>query len=47
MSQKLNFTYVVVEPADGQWGVARGGQWNGMIRWRLQVKSTAFFVSKN
>ena len=29
---KLNFTYVVREPSDGQFGVVRGGQWNGLIR---------------
>ena len=32
MSIKLNFTYVVREPSDGQFGVVRGGQWNGLIR---------------
>ena len=32
VSIKLNFTYVVREPSDGQFGVVRGGQWNGLIR---------------
>jgi len=32
IGQKLNFTYVVVEPADGKWGDQQGGSWNGMIR---------------
>jgi hypothetical protein len=33
VSHKLNFTFVVREPADGQWGVIKAGVWNGLIRW--------------
>ena len=32
VSYKLNFTYMVRQPADGQWGIKEGGGWNGMIR---------------
>merc|ERR1719291_480962 len=32
ISYKLNFTYVITEPADGAWGVrTAGGDWSGMI----------------
>ncbi|KAK3856461.1 hypothetical protein Pcinc_037222 [Petrolisthes cinctipes] len=32
MAHSLNFTYVVHEPVDGQWGAEVDGQWNGMVR---------------
>lgn len=32
IGKKLNFTYVVVPPADGKWGLKENGQWNGMIK---------------
>ncbi|XP_068230877.1 ionotropic receptor 93a-like [Palaemon carinicauda] len=33
LAAKLNFTYVVRTPPDGQWGIDTGnGNWNGMIR---------------
>lgn len=32
MAKDLNFTYEVIEPEDGKWGVEIGnGSWNGMI----------------
>ena len=37
VSYKLNFTYMVRQPADGQWGIKEGGGWNGMIRSGQQV----------
>ena len=45
VSMKLNFTYVVREPSDGQWGVVRGGQWNGLIRWSLIFMLLIFTLS--
>ena len=33
ISGKLNFTYIVKEPADGLWGTKVGGEWNGLIRY--------------
>ncbi|XP_066943243.1 ionotropic receptor 93a-like [Macrobrachium rosenbergii] len=32
LGAKLNFSYVVRTPADGQWGVENNGKWNGMIK---------------
>ena len=32
MAEFLNFTLHMVEPADGQYGVLKNGQWTGMIR---------------
>ena len=32
IGRKLNFTYIVVPPADGNWGLKVNGEWNGMIR---------------
>ncbi|KAK7084679.1 hypothetical protein SK128_009074 [Halocaridina rubra] len=33
LAAKLNFSYVVRTPPDGQWGIDTGnGNWNGMIR---------------
>ncbi|KAK4293413.1 hypothetical protein Pmani_033891 [Petrolisthes manimaculis] len=36
MASSLNFTYVVHEPMDGQWGSEVDGQWNGMVKTLLQ-----------
>ena len=27
----LNFTYTLIKPSDGQWGVLKNGKWTGMI----------------
>ena len=27
----LNFTYTLIKPSDGQWGVLKNGRWTGMI----------------
>ena len=33
ISYKLNFSYTVREPYDGQWGIRhQDGSWSGMIR---------------
>ena len=32
ISYKLNFSYIVREPEDGQWGIRNGNSWSGMIR---------------
>ena len=32
IGQRLNFTYQVLEPADGLWGTYENGEWNGMIK---------------
>ena len=32
MAESLNFTLHTIEPADGQYGVLKNGQWTGMIR---------------
>lgn len=33
ISYKLNFSYTVREPLDGQWGIlGSDGRWSGMIR---------------
>ena len=49
ISYKLNFTYVVKEPADGLWGLKENGQWNGMIRQvmdeEVMLAAAAFSVS--
>ena len=47
---KLNFTYQVVEPADGLWGTRDGAEWNGMIGQLISkevfVAAASFAVSK-
>lgn len=49
VSYKLNFTYMVRQPADGQWGIKEGGGWNGMIRQvmdkEVMLGAAAFTVS--
>ena len=27
----MNFTYTLIKPSDGQWGVLKNGRWTGMI----------------
>ena len=27
----LNFTYTLIKPSDGQWGILKNGKWTGMI----------------
>ena len=31
ISYLMNFTYIVREPADGQWGLKTGDRWSGMM----------------
>ncbi|XP_071165594.1 probable glutamate receptor isoform X1 [Mytilus edulis] len=31
LAQQLNFTFRIVEPEDGQWGIKKNGSWTGMI----------------
>ena len=49
ISYKLNFTYVVKEPADGLWGLKQNGQWNGLIKQvmdgEVMLAAAAFAVS--
>jgi len=49
ISYQMNFSYIVREPADGQWGIQTGGQWSGMINQLINdevvVAAAAFAVS--
>lgn len=49
ISKKLNFTYIVKEPADGLWGLKVNGEWNGLIKQVMDgdvlMAAAAFAVS--
>ncbi|CAD5116620.1 DgyrCDS5493 [Dimorphilus gyrociliatus] len=50
LAQDLNFTYDVIEPADGNWGIDIGnGSWNGMmgqvIRGEVDFASASFSIT--
>ena len=49
ISYKLNFSYIVREPGDGQWGIRSGNSWSGMIRQLVDkevvVAAAAFAIS--
>ena len=50
IGRRLNFTYVVQEPADGLWGTFEDGHWNGMVRQlvdnEVTLAAAAFAVSR-
>ena len=47
---RLNFTYIVKEPADGLWGTNEDGEWNGMVKQLIDsevlIAAASFAVSQ-
>ena len=47
---RLNFTYIVKEPADGLWGTNADGEWNGMVKQLIDsevlIAAASFAVSQ-
>ena len=51
ISYKLNFTFRVLTPADGQWGDKVNGKWTGMVRQvmdkEVMLAAAAFSVTSD
>ena len=49
IGERLNFTYRVLEPADGLWGTYQNGEWNGMIKQLVEnevmIAAASFAIS--
>ena len=47
----MNFTYTLIKPSDGQWGVLKNGRWTGMIgalqRKEVDIGNHWYSISKN
>ena len=47
----LNFTYTLIKPSDGQWGILKNGKWTGMIgalqHKEVDIGNHLYSISKN
>ena len=49
IGSKLNFSYTVIPPTDGKFGIKMNGRWNGMIQQLINKevrasRSPSFFI---